>query len=245
LNNNKISLLGYDISLIIPEIDSQSITLNTINPHSYCIAKSDLKFKNALKSSDVLLPDGIGIVWACKWLLNKRISKISGSDLHDFMLQYALNNSLKIFYMGSSRDTLEKIKSRINSEYPSLEVGFYSPPFSIEFSTEENSEIISSINSYSPDILFVGMTAPKQEKWVFDNKNKISVNAICCIGAVFDFYSGTIKRPHPFWIKMGLEWFIRLIKEPRRLAQRNFVSTPRFILDTIIEKYSLTKNSRS
>lgn len=233
------SIFDYKISNSLPIIAWKcQFVINTINPHSYCIAKSDLKFREALKSSDVLLPDGIGIVFATKWILGKTISKISGSDLHDFMLQNAIKDNLKIFYMGSSTETLEKIKFRLNSEYPSIKAGFYSPPFSIEFSEEDNSEILSYINSFAPDILFVGMTAPKQEKWVNENKSKINVKTICCIGAVFDFYAGTIKRPHPFWIKMRLEWFIRLIKEPRRLARRNFISTPIFIFDVLKEKFS-------
>ena len=224
---------------------SNPAIINCVNPHSYVIAKNDLHFNNALKSSDVLLPDGIGIVWACKWLLKKEISKISGSDLHDFLLKYALKNSLKIFYVGSSQDTLDKIKVRLNIEFPTLKAGFHSPPFSAEFSRDENYDIISSINKFAPDILFVGMTAPKQEKWVYDNESKINATTICCIGAVFDFYAGTIKRPHSFWIKMGLEWLIRLLKEPRRLARRNFISTPIFIFDVFKEKFSSKMNSNS
>lgn len=212
--------------------------INCLNPHSYVIAKNDILFFNALNSSDVLLPDGIGIVLASKLLVKKKIYKISGSDLHEFLLQKALKSSLKIFYMGSSQNTLEKIKFRLNSEYPSIKAGFYSPPFSAEFSEEDNSEILSSISSFAPDILFVSMTAPKQEKWVYENKSKINATTVCCIGAVFDFYAGTIKRPHPIWIKMGLEWFIRFIKEPKRLAGRNFISTPIFIRDVLFEKYS-------
>jgi N-acetylglucosaminyldiphosphoundecaprenol N-acetyl-beta-D-mannosaminyltransferase len=235
----KFGLLGYNINYILPDnLGRSKLLINTINPHSFCIAKTDIKFQNALKSSDVLLPDGIGIVFASKWLLGKKITKISGSDLHDFLLQYAFKNSLKIFYMGSSLDTLDKINVRLNIEFPTLEAGFYSPPFSTEFSSEQNSDIISSINIFAPDVLFVGMTAPKQEKWVYENKSKINATTICCIGAVFDFYAGTIKRPHPFWINMGLEWFIRLIKEPRRLARRNFVSTPIFIFDVLKERFS-------
>lgn len=219
--------------------------INCLNPHSYVIAKNDIIFHNALNSSDVLLPDGIGIVLASKLLVKKKVFKISGSDLHDFMLQNAIKDNLKIFYMGSSSETLEKIKFRLSSEFPTIIAGFYSPPFSVKFSEEDNSKILSSISSFAPDILFVGMTAPKQEKWVHENKAKINATTICCIGAVFDFYAGTIKRPHTIWIDMGLEWFIRLMREPVRLARRNFVSTPIFILDVLIEKFSLKINSKT
>lgn len=91
--------------------------------------------------------------------------------------------------------------------------------------------MIAAINAFAPDILFVGMTAPKQEKWVYAHKSQIDARVICSIGAVFDFYAGTVQRSHPIWIKMGLEWLPRLMREPRRLARRNFVSTPQFLWD--------------
>ncbi len=92
------------------------------------------------------------------------------------------------------------------------------------------------INGFKPDILFVGMTAPKQEKWVYVNKEQIEAKVIVSIGAVFDFFAGTVKRSGPIWIKLGLEWLPRLVKEPRRLWKRNFVSTPLFLWDVLKAK---------
>ena len=103
------------------------------------------------------------------------------------------------------------------------------------------------INSFKPDVLFVGMTAPKQEKWVYQYQNMLNVNNICSIGAVFDFYAGNIKRSSRFWISIGLEWLPRFLKEPKRLFYRNFVSTPKFILDVFWLKFFKTnflKNKR-
>ena len=108
--------------------------------------------------------------------------------------------------------------------------------FKSKFSASENTEIIEIVNSFQPDYLFIGMTAPKQEKWVYENKHKLNAKVISSIGAVFDFYSGNIKRSHPFWIKYGLEWFPRFLKEPRRLFKRNLVSTPKFILQVLYLK---------
>ena len=89
------------------------------------------------------------------------------------------------------------------------------------------------VNAVKPDVLFVGMTAPKQEKWVLNNKENINATTIVSIGAVFDFYAGTIQRSSPFWINLGLEWLPRLVREPRRLFYRNFVSTPKFIFEIL------------
>ncbi|WP_396170237.1 WecB/TagA/CpsF family glycosyltransferase [Flavobacterium sp.] len=230
-----INLLGFNIyinDLSKVELD-RKIIINTINPHSYCISKKEVVFQESLKNSNVLLPDGIGIVWASQFLLGKKIKKIAGADVHLHFLNIANQDNFKIFYLGASDQTLSKIKKRITIEFPNCNVATFSPPFKSNFSEKENEIMLQEINSFQPDILFVGMTAPKQEKWVFHNKEKINARVICSIGAVFDFYAGNVKRASPFWIKIGLEWLPRLIKEPKRLFYRNFISTPKFILEVI------------
>ncbi len=215
---------------------SKKCIINTINPHSYCVAKNDLVFLNALLSSDILLPDGSGIVLAARILTDKKINKIAGSDIHLHLLEEANLNHNRIFYLGSTNSTLELIKIRISKEFPNIVVSYYSPPYKEYLSEEDTAAIISAVNKFAPNILFVGMTAPKQEKWVYQNKDKLNSNVITSIGAVFDFYAGTIKRPNKIWIKFGLEWFPRFLKEPKRLWRRNFISTPMFLWEVFKEK---------
>ncbi len=210
--------------------------INTINPHSFCVAKNDTLFSEALFSSDILLPDGTGIVLASKVLIGRNIEKIAGADIHFHLLKYANKNGLKVFYLGASKATLNLIENKIQNDFSNIKVNSFSPPYKNEFSDQESNEMCNQINSFGPDILFVGMTAPKQEKWVFLNKKRLSVNCIVSIGAVFDFYAGTVKRPGKIWINSGLEWFPRLLKEPRRLWRRNFVSTPKFLFYLLREK---------
>ncbi|MEX0275522.1 MAG: WecB/TagA/CpsF family glycosyltransferase, partial [Flavobacteriaceae bacterium] len=93
-------------------------------------------------------------------------------------------------------------------------------PFKKVFSEKDSEEMIKAVNAFKPDVLFVGMTAPKQEKWVYVNGDQLNVNMVCSIGAVFDFYAGTVKRPSNVWINLGLEWLGRLLKEPRRMWKR-------------------------
>ncbi len=209
---------------------SRKQIINTINPHSYCVSKEDPLFSKALKESDVLLPDGVGIVLASRFLLGKKIKKIAGADIHKHLLKYADLNKKKIFYLGASEETLELIDIRISREFPNIKVSNYSPPYKPEFSIEDSARMVKAVNAFNPDILFVGMTAPKQEKWVHINKNNLDAKVIVSIGAVFDFYAGTVKRSNPFWINLGLEWLPRLIREPKRLWKRNFISTPLFLL---------------
>ncbi len=203
--------------------------INTINPHSYCISKKDKEFAASLLSSDILLPDGSGIVLASKILKNKNIQKIAGADIHKHLLEHANTNCKSVFYLGASVDTLELIKNKIEKEYPNINFHSYSPPYKAKFSTIDNAIMRSKVNIFNPDILFVGMTAPKQEKWVYDNHNKLSVPVVASIGAVFDFYAGTVERSSTFWINLGLEWLPRFLKEPKRLWRRNIISTPLFL----------------
>jgi len=234
-----INCLGYSIfpSSNIPEhLLSVKTIINTINPHCYCEAKKDPIYREALIQSDILLPDGIGIVWAVKTLTQLKIKRFTGSDLHEFLLQRINETGGKVFYMGSSASTLKKIQKKIASEYPNIKVASYSPPFHPIFSKEENDQILSSINEFAPDVVFVGMTAPKQEKWVHQNKDQITAQVIASVGAVFDFYAGTIKRSGKLWIVLGLEWLPRLLREPKRLWRRNLLSTPSFIWDVFKAK---------
>ena len=232
-------LLGYTITSNFPQLPvTKKTIINTINPHSYCEAKKDKLFAEALLSSEVLLPDGSGIVLATKILTGKNINKIAGSDIHQYLLEQAYLNRQKVFYLGASISTLQLIENRIHKEFPNIEVASYSPPFKLEFSEKENDAMVTVINEFKPDILFVGMTAPKQEKWVYANRDKIKTNVIASIGAVFDFYAGTVKRSGKFWIQLGLEWLPRLLREPKRLWKRNFISTPLFLFYVLKEKWS-------
>ncbi|MDO5976386.1 WecB/TagA/CpsF family glycosyltransferase [Flavivirga jejuensis] len=234
-------LKNYIFSSDLKDIDlNKRQIINTINPHSYCVSKKDLSFKKALINSDVLLPDGFGIVLATKVLFGKHIKKIAGADIHAHLLKYANLNKKKVFYLGASQNTLKLITKRLKKEYPNIQVASYSPPYKLEFNSKDSKQMIDKVNTFNPDILFVGMTAPKQEKWVQINKHSLCPKTIVSIGAVFDFYAGTVKRSNSFWINLGLEWLPRLIKEPKRLWRRNFISTPLFLISLGKAKLNLS-----
>lgn len=236
---NNQEFLSFNI--FIDRLDRISINkkyvVSTLNPFSYLMAEKDIFFKEALLNSNILLPDGQGIVWAVKLLYGKKIQKIAGYDIFIHLMQELEKDSGSCFFFGTSNKTLGYIKLKVNKEFPSVTLNYYSPPFKENFSDEENKEFVSIINSFKPDVLFVGMSAPKQEKWVYKNKNLIDAPVIASIGAVFDFFAGNVKRPSDFWIKSGLEWFIRLLQEPRRLWKRNFIATPQFIFQILKYKF--------
>ncbi|MDM5272542.1 WecB/TagA/CpsF family glycosyltransferase [Sulfurovum sp. zt1-1] len=241
LKNMKI--MGYDVfvdTLETIKVDTdKKMVVNTINPHSYVTAKSDSLFEEALRDSDLLLPDGSGIVLAASQVNKKQIKKIAGYDLHMHLIEELEKVGGSVFYMGASQKTVDAIHERVAKEYPNVRVGSYSPPFKPEFSQEDNETIISKVNAFNPDVLFIGMTAPKQEKWLHAHKKKLNYKIASSIGAVFDFYAGTVNRPSQFWIDMHLEWLPRLLKEPKRLWKRNFVSTPLFLWDMLLYKLGI------
>jgi N-acetylglucosaminyldiphosphoundecaprenol N-acetyl-beta-D-mannosaminyltransferase len=238
MKNITCNCLGYDIFAdSLNTIHNHSkVLVNTINQYSYCIAERDGEFKYALSHSDVLLPDGIGITVAAKFLSGQIIKKISGTDLHQYLLEDLNEKGGSCFYLGSSHKTLEKIKCRIHKEYPSIKVFSYSPPYKTEFTKEESNNMVQQVNNVNPDALFIGMTAPKQEKWAYQFKDQLHTKYICSIGAVFDFYAGTIKRPRQLWINMRLEWLGRLISEPKRLYKRYLYYGPIFAYMLVKEK---------
>lgn len=208
---------------------SKKTLITTINQYSFCVAEEDLEFKMALLQSDILLPDGMAIVSAVQLQTGEKIKKIAGADIHLHLLNDLNEKAGSCFYLGASESTLAKIKERLSKEFPNIEVATYSPPFKSHFSKFENKEMIDVINAFSPDVVFVGMTAPKQEKWAFHHKTQLKTKTICAIGAVFDFYAGTVERPSSFWINLKLEWFIRLVKEPKRMWKRYLYYGPVFI----------------
>ncbi|MET3981434.1 N-acetylglucosaminyldiphosphoundecaprenol N-acetyl-beta-D-mannosaminyltransferase [Mucilaginibacter sp. UYP25] len=229
--NPTVELLSY--SVFAGELNQIKFkgkcVINTINQFSYTIAEKDEEFKQALIHSDILLPDGVGITAAVKFLKREYIKKIAGADLHMHFLNQLNITGGKCFYLGASNVTLGLIKEKLKLEFPNIIVGSYSPPYKAEFSSIDTDLMINAVNAFRPDVLFVGMTAPKQEKWIFKNSAALQAQVICAIGAVFDFYAGTVTRPSKFWQNMGLEWFVRMIKEPRRMYKRYLYYGPYFL----------------
>ena len=221
--------------------DNKQIVINTINAHSYIVAKNDSQFEQALVKSDILLPDGEGIVLMAKNNQNQIIKKIAGADIHDHLLKLSEEKQLRCFYLGASQETLNLINAKLTPKYPNITFGFFSPPFKTSFSEEDNSEMVSKINAFKPNIVFVGMTAPKQEKWVLENKENIDANVICSIGAVFDFIAETKKRAPKWIIDLKMEWLYRSFTA-WRLTKRYLYSTPLFLIEVYKQKFFSKSN---
>ena len=225
------------------------LLINTINAHSYNTARKDSLFAEALTNGDVLLPDGVSIVMACKWIKAKSLPKerIAGWDLFAFEMEKLERESEElrtkseeskiVMFMGSSQKVLDLIVKRAAEVYPHLKVVTYSPPYKPEFSDEDNKAIIDAIHAANPDLLWIGMTAPKQEKWTYSHWKELNIHChVGSIGAVFDFFAGTVKRAPMWWQDHGLEWLYRLLKEPKRMLRRYIIGNALFLWNMVKEK---------
>jgi N-acetylglucosaminyldiphosphoundecaprenol N-acetyl-beta-D-mannosaminyltransferase len=229
----------------LQQIPDGKVFINTINAHSFNVAQKDELFAEALANGDYLIPDGASIIKACRMLKAKSQPKerIAGWDLFDFEMQRLEGKSKelgvkgKVMFMGSSEKVLTKIQERCALDYPNLEVMTYSPPYKPEFSDEDNAAIIKAINNADPDLLWIGMTAPKQEKWTYRHWKDLNIHChVGTIGAVFDFYAGTAKRAPKWWQDHSLEWLYRLCIEPKRMWRRYLLGNPLFLYNVLKEK---------
>lgn len=214
------------------------LLINTINAHSYNTALKDAFFAEALMKGDALIPDGASIVMACQKLKAKSQPKerIAGWDLFTMEMERLNRKGGKCFFMGSSEKVLKLIREKAKTVYPNIQVETYSPPYKPEFSDEENRDIIEAINRANPDLLWIGMTAPKQEKWAYRHWKELNIHCHCgTIGAVFDFFAGTMERAPIWWQEHSLEWLYRLIKEPRRMWRRYIIGNTLFIRNILKE----------
>lgn len=214
------------------------LLINTINAHSYNTALKDSLFAEALTKGDVLIPDGASVVMACRWLKAKSqpVERIAGWDLFVHEMDRLNRKGGTCFFMGSSEKVLELIRKRAAVDYPNIKVETYSPPYKPEFNEEDNKGIIEAINKANPDLLWIGMTAPKQEKWTYTHWKELDIHChVGTIGAVFDFFAGTVERAPLWWQEHGLEWLYRLLKEPKRMWRRYIIGNTLFLKNVVKE----------
>ena len=215
--------------------------IDTINAHSFVVAQKDAAFADALQAADALIPDGISIVNACRWLKTQNApdEKIAGADLFAYEMERLNEKGGTCFFLGSNTQTLARIVEQAATDYPNILVKTFSPPYKPVFDAEESQAMTDAVNAADPDLLWVGMTAPKQEKWLHDHWADLDIHCHAgAIGAVFDFFAGTVERAPQKWIELGLEWLYRLLKEPRRTWRRYLVNNPKFLWLVLKEKLS-------
>lgn len=197
--------------------------------HMVVEAYDDPEFAEKVNNADYVVTDGMPIVWMQRLQGISQASRLRANDAMIALCQYAERKGFSVGFYGSSESVIEAIIQRVKRDFPNLKVAYaYSPPFR-PLSEKEDEEITDQINRASPDILFVGLGCPKQERWMASHRNRIK-SVMLGVGASFDFFAGNIKECPQWLSSLGLEWLFRLFQEPRRLWRRYILLNPRFIL---------------
>jgi N-acetylglucosaminyldiphosphoundecaprenol N-acetyl-beta-D-mannosaminyltransferase len=163
-------------------------------------------------------------------------------DLLPEFARIASEKNYSFFLLGAKEGVGQALANSLKRRYPKLDIaGVYSPPFAERFSDEENKKMIEMINILKPNVLWVSLTAPKQDHWIFEHLGRLNVNIAIGVGGAFEVSAGLIKRAPKWMQKSGLEWFYRFLQEPTRLFKRYFVEAPRFIPLIICQKLGFLK----
>jgi N-acetylglucosaminyldiphosphoundecaprenol N-acetyl-beta-D-mannosaminyltransferase len=192
--------------------------------------QKDAQFREIYRQAFLVVPDGVSLLWSAQFLNTPMNGRVNGTDLFEKICAVAAEKGLKVFLLGGRPGAAEMAKGTLESRYQGLKiVGTHCPPYNFESQSEELDLINTKIKATHPDLLFVGLGAPKQEKWIAANYQQLAVPISVGIGVSFELVANMVQRA-PVWMqKTGLEWLFRLIVEPHRLWKRYIIGNPMFI----------------
>lgn len=248
LTARKINIGGTGISNLyfseVIEIFNKSIETNQrkrvcITPVNCIVwANKNEELRELYNSADLTLCDGVPLIWASQFLGNKIKERITGLDLLPQYIEECFKKNYSMFLLGAKEGVAEKLKEKCENMYPGIKIkGIYSPPLAAKFSIEENNKMIDLINMANADILWVSLSAPKQDYWIYENFNRLNVKIAVGVGGAFEVMAALIERAPVFIQKNGLEWLYRFYKEPKRLFTRYFIEAPAFFPIVIKQQY--------
>lgn len=244
-NPRRLNILGIPLAVVdmnsaIKVISrwvngSRSRYICELDVHSIMRAQDDPVHNHALCRADMVLPDGMPLVWMSKLRGQTSIQRVCGPDLMLRVFEYSAHERWRHYFFGGSPGVADALAKKAKDLYPNLIVaGTACPPFR-PMSAQEMDETIAKINAVSPDIVWIGLGCPKQEVWMCENIGKLTHSVAIGVGAAFDFHTGRIQRA-PQWMRSaGLEWLHRLVSEPGRLWRRYLYMAPRFVILGILE----------
>lgn len=198
------------------------------NVHTTVMAHDDEKYRNVLNQASYVFPDGKPVAKRISEYGYPEVERVAGPDFMDQMFFLTANTDIKHYFYGSTEETIDKLKKQLEQRYPGIKIaGMVSPPFR-KMTREEDDEAVKAINDSNASLIWIGLGAPKQEKWMAAHQNKVN-GVMLGVGAGFEFHARTVKRAPVLIQKLGLEWFYRLLQNPRRLFMRYFVTNSKFI----------------
>ncbi|MDX1640824.1 MAG: WecB/TagA/CpsF family glycosyltransferase [Balneolaceae bacterium] len=236
--------LSETVELMTDAIQNQKKLRIAVTPVN-CIlwARKNSRLREIYNSAEIVTADGVPVVWASKLFKKPIRGRVTGLDLLPEFAKVAASKNFSFFFLGAAEGVGERLARALQDNYPGLNIaGTYSPPFAVKFSEEENERIIDKVNRANPDVLWVSLTAPKQDYWIASHFDKLNVSVAIGVGAAFDVVAGNVKRSPEWMQKWGLEWLFRLIQEPRRLARRYLFEAPVFL--PLIVKQAIQRKKR-
>lgn len=245
MNYNRVSILGTHVDNLtmeetIKEIETaiknkKQIHHVVVNAGKIVAMQTNSELKESVNSADIINADGQAVVWASRLVKKPIKERVAGIDLFINLIQTAHEKKHKIFLLGAKQEVVEKVNNRIAHEYSKDVVSGFANGY---FKEDEEDNIIKQIIDSNPQMLFVAMTSPKKELFLFRNREALSnVNFIMGVGGSFDVYSGNLQRAPLFLQKIGMEWFFRLIQDPRRMWKRYLVGNSKFVALVFREKF--------
>lgn len=214
-----------------------------VTPVNCVLWAYDQEELRALYNSAALnLPDGVPLIWASKLLRKPIRGRVTGLDLLPEFSKIGNDENYRFFFLGAKEGVAELLAHKLAAKYPNLIIaGYYSPPFADKFSLEENAKMVNMINAARPHVLWVSLTAPKQDYWIHEHFDNLNVNVAIGVGGAFEVTAGLIKRSPAWMQKNGLEWLYRFLQEPKRLFRRYFLEAPVFIPLVFLQRFNLLR----
>ena len=222
-------------------------------PHYVCVSgmhgvmecQRDDQLRRIHNSAGLVTPDGMSLVWLCRLKGHRGVERVYGPDLMLALCARSRDYGYRHFFYGASPDVLDALTGRLQARYPGLDVvGTHAPPFG-QPSPEEDLQGVRRIRETRPDVVWVGLSTPKQERWMAEHIERLGVPVLIGVGAAFDFHAG-FKQQAPRWMqRSGLEWSFRLLSEPRRLWRRYVINIPLFAWYLLLEALGLRASARS
>lgn len=206
----------------------------SVNVDPFMQLTKDGKFRDIYEAADLVLADGMPLVWISRLFGNSIPERITGIDFLEEFAPIAEKKGYSYFFVTSSEKTLTLAKQKLQEKFPRLVIHTYAPPFSPRWTKKESEAIVDAIATARPDILFVGVGAPRQEKWIYQNWRRLNVPVALGIGGALEMVAGFKKRA-PRWMQnAGLEWFFRFLQDPWRLWRRYMINMIQFPCVTLL-----------
>jgi len=208
-------------------------TILYVNAHCLNIASEDTYYRRLLNRADIVYADGISVVWSSRILGGCKLEKNTGADWIEDFCCFAEQESIQIYILAGGEGVAENAKDNLLKGYPEIKIVGYSDGY---FKNKSEDQVLSEIRVLSPQVLFVGMGTPHQERWIYEHREEISASVCWGVGALFDYVTGIESRVPSWMSRIGLEWFYRLIIDPAGKWERYIIGNPRFVTRVIRQK---------